>query len=60
MMDSIQSWFDRLVGVQSAQAHQPKGMDAYAQAVNPRTELEVPACWRRAPKVTLQDQKNKH
>lgn len=60
MMDSIQSWFDRLVGVQSAQAHQPKGMDAYFQAVQARAELDVPACWRRAPKVTLQETKNEH
>lgn len=54
MMDSLQTWFDRLVGVKSAQAGKPQGMDAYMEAIQPaRRELDVPACWRRAPKVKL-------
>lgn len=52
-MANIQSWFDRLVGVPSARNSQDTALEAYVQALGQRSELDVPACWRRAPRVQV-------
>ncbi|MCE1171797.1 hypothetical protein [Azovibrio restrictus] len=51
MMQQLQNWFDRMVGVASLEREMHRQAREIYRARELPAEIHLPACWRRLPRV---------